>query len=63
MTMLLLLVLACASQPDSAPDPRDGAYAGCLLSFEAWCECQPSVCADLSGPEQCAGYLLIECEP
>jgi len=58
--LTLLALLACAPE---ATTPEEDAYAGCIAMFDAWCECQPDVCLDLTAEEQCAGYLLLTCTP
>ncbi len=62
MLPLLLSILACA--PDLTPEKRaNAAYDGCVTMFNAWCDCQPAVCADYTAEQECAGYAMLECEP
>ena len=60
--MLALLLLACAPEP--TPEARAAAlYAACVTLYEAWGDCTPETPSSYTPEENCAGYLLIECDP
>lgn len=61
--MLTLLLLACAPD-DPTPEARaDALYDACVTLYEAWGDCTPETPSGYTPEENCAGYVLLECDP
>ena len=61
--LILLTLLACAPDSPTAEERADAAYDGCVTMYTAWCDCQPSMCVNYTADDECAGYLLLTCDP